>query len=510
MGATLSQSASIERAHAVKLQAEADAVTRTSQADADAAMLRAKADAAKTQAEADAAMLRAQADAARAQAGATRAQAEAVAIRLPVIAAGALGIFLVADFVLHDVKSVQRWRMLRKLRRCEVPKTALAMPVRPLPMESVPLSLSHRPTLLLGPTGCGKSMKLALTARALAQPPASSGLQRCPVVYVRIRQPGGERRAAGSDGAEATAQLAAIAQQVYAQIGFPERSSYFGTMKSMTTRHKVGDMEWDMRTRTTRGRFEEALGLLFEVAEQLHNERLAAGVPIEHASPVLLFDEVQNLIKDSRLASAGGNFIFKQLAVKLLAFGTDRRAVRTAVAGSSALLRYKLEPTAASWPRLECHDMADPPRPVIITALTGMGYTEDEANSMVDLVGPRLRLLERPLEKGAEEVSCSDVLASARGDVQAHLDFTFSGLDAAARRDLARLLEQIFESEAQGAPAPSFLDLSPAMRDMDVSKVLYVRCRYGITFQSQLHRVVWGELRNTPKYVQYRDGHELK
>lgn len=59
-------------------------------------------------------------------------------------------------------------------------------------------------------------------------------------------------------------------------------------------------------------RLEEAFELLFEAAEQLYHERLHQGISPAAAKPLLIFDGVQDLIKDERLAAAGGPVAARQ------------------------------------------------------------------------------------------------------------------------------------------------------------------------------------------------------
>jgi hypothetical protein len=62
----------------------------------------------------------------------------------------------------------------------------------------------------------------------------------------------------------------------------------------------------------TRDRLLHALRELFKAAADVQGERIAAGVPALAATPVLLFDE------DERLARAGGEAVFKILALLLI------------------------------------------------------------------------------------------------------------------------------------------------------------------------------------------------
>jgi hypothetical protein len=86
------------------------------------------------------------------------------------VAVGAVGALLLLDVAVHDVRAVLRWRMLRILRALHLPPTASAFPRAQLN------TLGPRPTMLLGPTGSGKSMKLTQPAVPW-RPPTARG---CP------------------------------------------------------------------------------------------------------------------------------------------------------------------------------------------------------------------------------------------------------------------------------------------------------------------------------------------
>lgn len=326
-------------------------------------------------AEADAVRLRASADAAavaeRVRIEAQRARTEGMLTAAPFLFFGACAGVLAADYALHDARGVQLYRIMRKLRKGALPVTAELRPARPLPVPGprLRMELSTPPTMVLGASGSGKSTELALTARELVAPPPGSDAPPCSVVYVRMREPKSQK-ATGGEGIsddestnEATARLAQIAQQVYSQIGFPRRQSVISMLLPRFSSY--GGVKAELRDATyQRDRLSFALQLLFDAAEQLWLERMAAGVAHEHAPIVLLFDEVLDLVKRKRLAEVGGRYVFEQLGTLLVAYGVDRGAVRSAVAGSSAVLAIEFAKSGlATGARWGYHEMGTPRRP---------------------------------------------------------------------------------------------------------------------------------------------------
>ena len=496
-------------AEAIKLKASAEAADRATEAAARASATQteaaARASATQTEAAARASATQTEA-AARAHAIAAATFADNVRKYAPLVVAGAAGALLCVDFLVHDAHAMQRWRMLRKLRALELPLTASAAPRVPLPTGVLGLRLGPKPTMLLGETGSGKSMRLAQTARDALTPPEGSAAPPTPAAYIRMRQPGdgGSSLATGGNGtgdiaqeAVASARLEATARLVFEQLGYPSRPSVLSMFWARLWHFKWQEMEWQLcRGQVQRDRFVDALRMLFDAADRLYHERKANGIPEEHAPIVLLFDEVQGLINDYRLADVGGGFVFEELAALLVAYGVDRRSVRAAVAGSSAQLAVEFNKTVANGPRWRYVWMRDPSPDTIVAALVAKHYTPAQAKSMIDLVGTRLRLLEEPLEDGAAACSCSEFLTSARDDcVGSFTDLLDEpSVPCEAKSALVDILHRIVAHEAGRSEAPTWHEMPESLRAQQFSKVLFVRHDRTLTFQSQLHRNVWREL----------------
>jgi hypothetical protein len=478
----------------------------------------------RVDAESAAIALRAQAQAARAQAEAARAQAEAVALTrradtrevrtasikqresadllfriLPVAVCGLLAL----DFYLHESPSHIKRRMLRALRSCHPPATLPPAPELLLPVSQRPLPLGFLPRLLLGPSGCGKSTLLGTIATTLPTP--------APVVLVRMRLPA-TLSSGGADAPpkEARVLLDATARQVYSQIGFPLRRSFVGGALSRGFTLWGERTQAELSTSETSDRLVLALHMLFEVCEALKQERQKTMAPLD-AAPVLLFDEVQDLIKDARLARAGGRMVLSLLGALLVNYCVDRRAVRAVVAGSSAELYFAFEERSplrgARW---DCYTLPDPEVHATTAALAARGYSLEEARGIVDLCGTRLRLLGGPLTFGAAVLSFDEFSRSAAAigsSAFASVFHRLSSVDAAALGGLLDSIEAC-EAAAEGAGGRSadalaarpVKDMLPGgLQHMDVAPILYIGRSRELSFQSQLHRRMWAQLRS--KYM---------
>jgi hypothetical protein len=237
--------------------------------------------------------------------------------------------------------------------------------------------------------------------------------------------------------------------------------------------------------------------MLFSVCAELRNERAAAGVPALDAAPVLLFDEVQDLIKDTRLKAEGGSDVFDALATLIVSYSVDRLDVRTVVAGSSAELDFAFSETVARGNRWHYHDLADPAPGVVAAALVARGYAKTDAQAMIALCGTRLRLLMRPLTLGAAALGAATFLNEAAAAGRESFAKIYRQLDDSGAKELTRVLDAVAacgDGDDQGAltlARPTKESLPAVARAMDVAPILYVDRSSGLFFQSTLHANTW-------------------
>jgi hypothetical protein len=311
------------------------------------------------------------------------------------------------------------------------------------------------------------------------------------------------------------------AKQVFSQIGFPLRRSLIGGILSRGFTVGVDRVQAELSSAETSDRLTTALGMLFEVCEELKLEREKTMDSVD-AAPVLLFDEVQDLIKDSRLKRAGGEYVLGKLGTLLVAYCVDRRAVRAAVSGSSAELSFAFAACSAlHYARWAYYDLKDPDEAAVLAALTlTHGYSAEEARSMVDLCGTRLRLLESPLTQGKSLCSAQHVIDSSLTLGKAAYAAIFSKLSRTDAAQLCKLLDSIVACEASttsaqpgiaqtgamqgeapgGAAERPTKDMLPAsMIHADLAPILFINRSREYFFQSHLHKHTWLLLRG--KYI---------
>jgi hypothetical protein len=494
---------------------EAQAHVQCAEAEATRKRGDAEAEATRKRGDAEAESMRAEAEATRKRGDAEAESMRAEAMRR--VAPYALGISLAAllavDFYRHESPNYIRRRMLATLRASRAPTTPLArQPVASqlLPVSQSRLVLGYLPTMLLGPTGSGKSTLLSTVARESAALKAGTHAAT-PMVFVRMRLP--STQALSPEGvaldsttslADAHKQIDSLAHQVFQQIGYPTRRAILirvpEALKMKFGGGSDGGLLADFSSPTSR-RLCDALCCLFEVSEELCNERRQRkDVSPEEAAPVLLLDEVQDLIKVSRLASVGGRAVFDTLANLLVMYCVDRRVLRAAVAGSSALLSVEFDRTVASGSRWRYYELRDPEKSAVLDALRVSGYTKSDADELVALCGTRLRLLEPALLYGASAVSARELITSSVDMATRHYRDLFRQLSDVEKGVLSRVLDQAECAEASGqathASAPLLSHEVTEALVARVSKVLYLRLDGSLTFQSALHRTVWSQLRD--------------
>jgi hypothetical protein len=508
MGSNASQpsSASPTKVSDAQVDARAASITKLSDAKAAGAVARA------AEAVARAASLTKVSDA---QAASMKTQTRIAAFGA-LCAAGAVAA-LIADFYLHESPAHIKRKMQRTLRACRLPQSVSGMlPAVRLPLNQPPLSLGALgfcPTLLQGPTGSGKSSVLDALARD-ATSGGPNGLSKVPTVLMRLRMPastdhGSEaapfstadtQQAASRRGGETL--MDAVAAQIFAQIGFPPRRSLIAMLLSRGVFFQGQRTQAELTMPESSSRLITALIYLFEICQRLQTERLAnaPGTSALDAAPILLFDEVQDLIKDARLRNSGGELVLSALGTLGVAYGVDRHAVRVVFSGSSAELYFALsESSPARGFRLCYHDLADPTSGAMVNALVLKGYMREAAEGMVELCGTRLRLFDGPLTRGAGAISSNDFIAASLAVAAADYAGVFSKLDRPDSERLARLIDEIAAAETALA---SFYVLRPtknllweSVAKLDLAPVLFVDRARNLHFQSLLHHNAWKLLR---------------
>jgi hypothetical protein len=243
-----------------------------------------------------------------------------------------------------------------------------------------------------------------------------------------------------------------------------------------------------------------ALNLLFEVCEEIKNERIESGVSDIDAAPVIVLDEVQDLIQNVCIKEAGGEAIFAVVGTLLASYGPGRHAVRCVVAGSTAEVYFLISKlSAARNGRVAFFRLRDPSSEAMSSALVQRGYSSSDADTMIALCGTRLRLFEEALRVGPAGASAATFLDSARFDAITDFSSVFSGLDNVETAALVRALDALCADPCADAARMRSLDAlfsSESLQHIDTSPILYLDRERRFSFQSQLHSNTWKVVRS--------------
>jgi hypothetical protein len=408
-----------------------------------------------------------------------------------VLAVFGIGV-LVVDYAVHDHKGVILWRMKRHLRglTSRLPPTVTAPPSVLLPVPSAALKLvPGTPTMVLAPTGAGKSTLLKEYARWSA--PLS------PTVLVHFRLPPNDGKDAAHPQPDADGGMGSIAASVFRQIGFPMRQSLVGFLLRQPWRTSVGEVRPMLPSAS---RLNLAFHLLFQACADIFSERLY-GTAIEKAACVLLFDEVQDLVKNGRLAEAGGREVFQQLARLLATEAVDNKRVLAAVAGSSAQLDMEFESTVMSGNRWLSHELQDPTAATVKARLVERGFDQATAQRLIDRLGTRLRLMHYPLAQvdAPAQWDAEQYIASVMRRAQASYAALFQDIQGQDAKVMAQLLDDLANGKVI-----TYAQLPQTVKTKGTyGKALYMLLDRTLQFQSRAHELVW---RDTAMRAQLTQG----
>ena len=359
--------------------------------------------------------------------------------------------------------------------------------------------------MLLGPTGSGKSTALKDLARNFV-------LAGAPTFLIGFRMPREDRPKDKGPlpVLEAVKLMDATARQVYSQVGFPTRRSIIGMLVDRVVDLAAGAEAQpmgvvkacveDSATLAPSGRrLVTCFMYLFNVAEEVSRRRQAAGMTQLEAAPVLLLDDLEDLIKDDLLKNAGGQLVLNYISTAMVSFSVDHSFARIAVTGNSAKLVFAM-PSPARGFRLEYEYQADPTRESMLKALAYRKYSDEDAARMVDFCGTRLRLYNGPLLQPVAPPADTFMSKSIAVAVRDFRDVE-NCLTPADKALFSALLDRVEASYNGGLDMlANKATMPPSAVIVDLAPILFVDHTHVLKFQSQLHRKVWQTERKRPEW----------
>ena len=497
------RAAEARKANAEACAAEFEAGAAKARAEAEAAKgkIEVEVAASKARAEAEAATARAEAEAAKAkidiEAASSKAREEEFRALRSLLAGGlAAGLAILGalwlgyDYLTHSFGPYVRWQMKRKLQQGPLESALPVPPIHELPALS-PSFDSGLPIIMLGHTGSGKSTMLGRLARDFKR-------RGVPVVYFRLRNLGSEM---SSDASRSEAKtFISVASAVFEAIGYPPRPSLLSRLSFLRWSIGRAGVSADVEIEDAREElvhFQHAVSDLFSVCKELYGER--GHCSCEDRAPVILADELHDLVHNDRMKRIGGELIFRQLAAEITTNCTDARTVRFCAAASSFALHKELSNTVARDFRTLVFTTSDPPAEAVQQRLRAIGFSEATAELIMGTCGTRLRLLSPFLSStSAGSMEVAPVLQHLVGVAQDKIIGLFSLVqgDAGAKRELGLLLDTLCAGGEGGvSELGSKLQAVHPLVNPSTAAVLYLDCGNTLVIQSQPYCVAWKKMR---------------
>jgi hypothetical protein len=396
------------------------------------------------------------------------------------------------DHLTHSYGPYVRWQMKLKLLKGPPDEALPKVPAHEFTVR-YPSFDSGLPVLLLGRTGSGKSTILAHLARDFK----SRGV---PVVHFGLRALGSEKISSVARSDSKTFSSAATA--VFEAIGYPPRPSllsrlYFFLPWSLG--HAGVNAEVGLEdTREAVRHFQDAVSDLFRVCRELYGER--AHCKAEDRAPVILADELHDLIHNDRVKMLGGETIFRQLAAEFTSNCTDAKTVRFCAATSSFALQGELIDAVANTFRAVVVLTKDPPVEAVWQRLCGIGFSLPEAELITGTCGTRLRLLSPFLNaSSAGSMDVAQELQLIVGTAQSSIKELLSLAEgnSVAQQELAALLDKLCNGGQSCSVTQSGLSRqlrTGPLASTSAAAVLHLGSGGMLELQSQPYRVAWKKM----------------
>jgi hypothetical protein len=361
--------------------------------------------------------------------------------------------------------------------------TALPVPGEPFELEC------DKVNMLLAPTGTGKSTFL----RKLAHDEKT----KKPVCLINFRltqdDSKNEKDVVEPSIAVDPTRMTKIAEGVFSQIGYPNRHSLIITLlqKGFTAQNINIPSVLPENIRLV-----NAFQLLFKVTEELYNESSLPDGLTKPIKPLLLFDEMHDLIKDKRLAAVGGRELFKALLERIVLNCVDKRNVNVVMAGSSNDLNNAFAKHFGTETRNEVYILQDPLLDTVEKALIAKHYTAEDVRKITNVCGTRLRILSKVLNHEGNSLNIDDFLSKRISNAEAAIDRLLAEVSSP---DDAYVIVQALDNIYDGKVVKIYRIPDSVLRCKSFSSVFYINDDNTLAFQNRPVEMFWKSGRNLPQ-----------
>jgi ABC-type dipeptide/oligopeptide/nickel transport system ATPase subunit len=291
--------------------------------------------------------------------------------------------------------------------------------------------------MILSPSGSGKSTLIQQFARQ-----AKKANKPVALIHFRFPDDSNNNNNNNNDDNTAAVRLIQVVKQFGLKTGYPAKQSLI----SKILQNGIDPLV-DAQNRLFQG-----FHLLFQVANELYEE---SGK--NKTKCVLIFDDIHDLIKERRLADAGGKGFFHQLVTISVLNCVDLKNVDVIMAGSSCELKRSFNDSFGKKGRVNFFDLQDPLPEIVQKALIEKTHcTEEEAKKIINVCGTRLRLLNKALKNPAAAGTCK---FNVDAFVSTHVD--------EANSSIAELLNELNSSSSDSSSDDRLVAIEALDRILD-------------------------------------------
>ena len=323
---------------------------------------------------------------------------------------------------------------------------------------------SSVPTMIIGPTGCGKSVLLAEIQRDfILKSKNIFGLSK-PSVFLALKNigkiEGTNKLNADIDGNEA---LLHATHKLCIAIGYPRRLPLISRFFDRVTQFKVVNTSYVLQRQ-----IQEALSILFE--------------SMADSGGLIIVDDVLELLRDDRLKKSGGDRIFYHFATLIVSYMVNFSQVKGAFAGSSNFLNDEFSKTVACdfrWHREYISDLPEKDLLDFLTRQDRLNLKESVAKIIVEKCGTRFRIINTALLSSSTDDDILKNVDNLYKDANQQLE---AFLQLAVEYDkIPKLLRDMLVEKQHLSSLPEKLQ-----RQELISKLFYVGPGSELTFQNKI------------------------
>ena len=260
--------------------------------------------------------------------------------------------------------------------------------------------------MLIGQSGTGKSTFVRRVALNFSDqqlpwyrsfPPfvPAPTMQNRPVVFISIRQIQ-QKIENNKDKTSGQHPIVNLSRQIFGAIGYPLQNPVvtriMQTIKFRLNLNSVYTAQADVNKLVIK--LDEVISDTFDIMAEIKKERLRGGASEEAAKGIILFDEVQDLVRNDRLRNDGGRELFDQIANLVVKNVVNEENMHFVVAGSSGYLELDFSRTPAKGPRWNRMVVGDLEEGVVLPLLQEKGLSAANIARVFEVLGSRLRMLQ--------------------------------------------------------------------------------------------------------------------